>query len=410
MPINLKKVKKCRVCQGTDLAKVVDFGRSAIADDYFADKDNSETYPLAGLLCSDCGLFQLDHVVEASAIYDDYIYVTSSSPGLNQHFGQYAQNVSDLLSLGQGSKILDIGCNDGVLLKHFKALGCQVAGVEPAGPIAQALNEAGITTTNAYWTMATADNIIAEYGRPDVITTNNVFANVDDIASFGSAVKQVLPEHGVWVVETGYHYSLVDNFVFDNIYHEHLSYFSVHSLSHFFAKLGMRIFHVEKVETKGGSIRVFATPTNAKWQEQPSVQHFVAEENAIGLFKQETYVEYMARINRLKAEVHSQLQSLKQQSLPIVGFGASATTTTVLYVLGIAQYLDFLVDDNPIKQGTFSPGFRLPVKASDQIPDHACVVILPWRFADMFIERNRQRLQDGVRFLKIIPTIEQIKA
>lgn len=411
MTVNIKKLCKCRACNSDRLEKVLDFGQSAIADDYFKEKDNSETYPLACLLCKECGLLQLEYVVDASAIYDDYIYVSSSSPGLDAHFKVYAQSVVDVLSLKPGSSVLDIGCNDGMLLKHFKSEGCKVTGVEPAIPIAKALNDQGINTTNGYWNEVTANSVIKEHGHFDVITSNNVFANVDDIQSFAKYIACALNENGVWVIETGSHFSLMDNFVFDNIYHEHLSYFSVGALGRFLQQYGMRIFHVESVPTKGGSIRVYAGFESSDRDISESVNSMIVKEQEIGLFTSSLYQDYMARIAQLREDVHKTLNRLKEQGTDIIGFGASATTTTVMHVLQLGSFFQYLIDDNPIKHETFSPGFRVevrPVKEIENTPG-ACIVILPWRFADMFVQKNKTFAENGGTFLSIIPTVKQLK-
>lgn len=410
MSVNIQQLKQCRACDSHKVKKVIDFAETGIADDYFKEKDNSAKYPLVCLLCKDCGLLQLEYVVDASAIYDEYIYVSSSSPGLDKHFEQYADQVDSVLSLTEHSKVLDIGCNDGMLLKHFEAKGCQVNGVEPAKPIAQALNEYGIKTYNGYWHPQAAKEVEQAFGKFDLVTSNNVFANVNNIQEFAGSVRQILSEQGVWVVETGYHYSLIDNFVFDNIYHEHLSYFSVTTLQTFFKKMGMKLFHVEKVESKGGSIRVFACLDSCNREVIPSVAKYIQLENDRNLFEASTYQAYTDKIASLKTQLHDTLTALKQQGKTIVGFGASATTTTVMHVFDIAQYFDYLVDDNPIKHGTFSPGFRVPVRPTEYLEQGTCVVILPWRFADMFIEKNENHFKCGGSFLKVMPEIELIGA
>lgn len=411
MTVNLTKLESCRACASKKLNKVIDFDTTGIADDYFKETGNEGSYPLACLLCDDCGLLQLEYVVDASAIYDNYIYVSESSPGLNEHFKQYAQSSAKYLALTNESKVLDIGCNDGMLLKHYQSLGCNVVGIEPSKQIASALNEYGIKTYNSYLNDEIADKVITEQGQFNLITSNNVFANVDNINAFAKAAASLLSDDGVWVIETGYHFSLIENFVFDNIYHEHLSYFSVTTFQQFFSAHGLALFHVEKLASKGGSIRVYAGLKAHKRAINPSVNELISRESEFGLFNLNTYQNYCQRIDDLKVQVHHQLSLLKSQGTKIIGFGASATVTTVISVLEIADFFDYLIDDNLIKQNTYSPEYRIPVlpsSATDEDPD-ACIVILPWRFADMFIEKNAQHLHRGGSFLKIIPLVTLIK-
>lgn len=411
MSSNFKPVSKCRACHGNALTKVIDLGQSAIADDYLKDRDNSARYPLACCLCEDCGLLQLNHVVDPSAIYDDYIYWSTSSPGLDKHFQQYADNTSRLLKLTADSLVMDIGCNDGMLLRHFKQKGAQVIGVEPSKQIANYANESGLDVINSYWNEVSAALIKQKYRPLDVVTANNVFANVDDIYNFAKNVASVLAENGVFVIETGYHLSLIDNFVFDNIYHEHLSYFSVSTLQRFFAQFKMEIFHVEKVNTKGGSIRVFACLSDSQHSVHSSVHKAIKAETEAGLFSVSMYKTYTNRIEQLKGEVHTYLTNIQKEGKTIIGFGASATVTTVLHTLDIGHYFSFLVDDNELKQNTFSPGYRIPVNATPAmyLDEPCCVVVLPWRFADMFISKNQKFLNANRSIAKIIPEISEIK-
>jgi len=411
MTVNLTKLENCRACESQKLNKVIDFGNTGIADDYFEHAGNEGAYPLACLLCDNCGLLQLEYVVDASAIYDNYIYVSESSPGLNKHFQQYAQTSAKHLTLSSASKVLDIGCNDGMLLKHYQSLDCNVVGIEPSKQIADALNDYGIKTYNSYLNDEIAQQVINEQGQFNLITSNNVFANVDNINSFAKAAVSLLDENGVWVIETGYHYSLIENFVFDNIYHEHLSYFSVSAFQAFFRTHGLELFHVEKLASKGGSIRVYAGLKAHQREINSSVNEFITLENNAALFDLATYQNYSQRIDELKEHVHQQLRLLKVQGTKIIGFGASATVTTVISVLGLADFFDYLIDDNPIKQGTFSPEYRIPVLSSEAVngDPESCIVILPWRFSTMFIEKNSHHLERGGSFLNIIPSVTHIK-
>jgi len=411
MTVNLTKLASCRACVSKNLNKVIDFDTTGIADDYFKETGNEGSYPLACLLCDDCGLLQLEYVVDASAIYDNYIYVSESSPGLNQHFQQYAQTSAEYLSLSNSSKVLDIGCNDGMLLKHYQSLGCNVVGIEPSKQIATALNKYGIKTYNSYLDDEIAKHVMHEQGQFNLVTSNNVFANVDNINAFAKAATSLLDNDGAWIIETGYHFSLIENFVFDNIYHEHLSYFSVTTFQQFFSAHGLELFHVEKLASKGGSIRVYAGLKSHKRTINSSVSELIKLESDFGLFNITTYQDYCQRINELKVQVHQQLSLLKSQGTKVIGFGASATVTTVISVLGIEDFIDYLIDDNEIKQNTYSPEYRIPVlpSAATQDDPHSCIVILPWRFGDMFIDKNKQHLQRGGSFLKIIPSVALIK-
>jgi SAM-dependent methyltransferase len=398
----------CRLCESGDIELVIPLMPTPVADDFIPASrlhEPQETFPLDVFLCRACGLVQLVDVVDASSIYVDYLYVTKSSPGLTDHFRSYADDVIRRLALARGSSVVEIGSNDGTLLSFFKEQGMRVLGVDPAREIARVATEAGIETRPLSFRYDVARELRRERGAADLVVANNVIANIDDLDDFGEGIRHLLAPGGAFVFESGYLADLVQNLVFDNIYHEHLSYHSVKPLACSFARHGMELFDVEHVDTKGGSLRGYVQSSGGPRPVAPAVAAMVASEEAQGLYKPETYGELCRRLDRLRSALVDVLGGLQHRGRSLAGYGASHSVTTLVHHFGVGEFLSFVVDDNPRKHNLYSPGHHLPVLPSvtlvERRPDY--VVILPWRFADPIVNRNNVFMAAGGRFIVPVP-------
>jgi len=306
------------------------------------------------------------------------------------------------------SLVVDIGSNDGTLLKYFKQKGMKVLGVEPATHIASDANSRGIETINEYFGPSVADEIVKKYQRAKIITANNVFANVDDLLVWVNGVDKLLDNDGVFVFESYYLVDVVNNMVFDFIYHEHLSAFSVAPMRVLFQRYGLELVSVERVSTKGGSLRYFVQRPAGPMIKDGTVEKALALENDMGLYRKSTFDIFYRKIDSLKEQLKEFLFKAKAEGKMISGFGASITVTTLIYHFEIGEYLDYLVDDNVDKQGRFSPGLHLPVYPTSVLyerkPD--CVVLLAWRFSKHFMS-NHKGLKD-CDFVIPVPNFEVV--
>lgn len=399
----------CRVCLGETLENVFSLQPTPVSDDYLDAPSELEKFPLDLMLCPSCAHLQLAHVVAAQGIYEENIYWTQSSPGLMQHFHHYAASVAKDTGFSSGLMV-DIGCNDGMLLKEFRDLGFSVCGVEPAKNIAKYLKEKEFDVVNDYFSKEVAQDILENFGKARIITTNNTFANVDDLYGFLSGVGILLADEGVFVVEAAQAKAMFETMVFDNIYHEHLNYFSLHSLKQLCFINGLKLVHAEKIDTKGGSIRAYFKKESTYNLAESSVNALLDEEIKIGVHSLEVYKSFFERINKIGALLKAQLINYKLAGKKICGYGASSTVTTVLHHFHIGDLLDYLVDDNPIKHGRYSPGFNLKVYPSRQLladkPD--VVLIIPWRFEEMIIQKNAEYLKNGGVFLTFMPELKEV--
>jgi hypothetical protein len=405
----------CRACESKKLELVFALKPSPIGDAYVTPEQCATpqpSYPIDLFMCRQCGLAQLSDVIEPDVLYADYIYVTSSSLGLAEHFDGYAVEVISKCHVPNGSLVVDIGSNDGTLLGKFKARGMRVLGVEPASHIAKAATAAGVTTVSAFFTSDLAAQLARDHGSASIITANNMFANVDDLYSLVKAIECLLAPDGVFVMESSYLGDLVDNLVFDFIYHEHLSSFSVRPVQELFKRVGLELAAVQHVPTKGGSLRYFLQrPTGGPLVVDGSVSDMLAWEERTGLYHEETFATFAATIDGLKKQLRNFLSEQRKMGKSIAGFGASITGTTLIYHFEIGEYLDYLVDDNTAKQGRFSPGLHLPVLPTSALlekrPD--CVVVLAWRYAEPFILKNGAYLDAGGTVVVPVPEFKIIR-
>lgn len=398
----------CRGCDGNELDLFFSLAPTPIGDAYVtADKLNvsQPSYPIDLYMCGRCGLAQLTDVIDPDVLYGDYIYVTSSSTGLSEHFQGYADSVTNRCKLAPGSLVVDLGSNDGTLLRCFQKRGMTVVGVEPASHIAAHATSLGVPSISKYFVPSLAAEIVSRHGHARLITANNVFANIDDLMSWVRAIDILLSADGIFVFESYYLGDLLENTVFDFIYHEHLSSFSVRPMQALFQRVGLKLIAVERVTTKGGSLRYFVQRGNGPLSDDGTVASMLAFEDRIGLYRKETFVAYAEKIQGLKAQALDFFVAAKRDGKSIAGFGASITCTTLIYHFDIGKYIDYLVDDNPAKQERFSPGIHLPVLPSSVLgerkPDY--VIILAWRFADIIIKKNHDYLENGGEFLIPVP-------
>jgi len=368
----------CRICHGTNLHKIFALTPTPIGDEYLLEPRFQPVHPIELFQCQDCGLAQLLYEITPEEIYREYLYLTGSSVGLNEHFLEYAKLVIETCKLKAGDMVVDIGSNDGTILAHFKSLGMEVMGVEPAAKLAQISRERGVPTISAYFDKGfTILNSKGNAVKPKVITANNVVANMNNLDVLMEGVMELLADDGTFIFESFYLGDVLKNMVFDFIYHEHLSAFSVKPVKHLMRRYGLSLYRTEHMTTKGGSIRFYCNRYYAG--RKPEV-----EDDDPALYDPQTYVDFAARIEAEKEKTIKYLDWVKSQGKTICGFGASISATTLIYHFGLAKYIDFLVDDNPAKIGRYSPGLHLPVYSSAKATECDYVLVLAWRFVEHF--------------------------
>lgn len=398
----------CRLCDSVDVACVFQLEPTPPAEWYLPPERAHEAdarFPLDLFMCRACGHVQLFDVIDPVRLFARYMYTSASSPGLEEHFRRYADDVMAKCRPAGDGLVVDVGSNDGTLLKKFRQHGLRVLGIDPAERIAAEATAAGIPTWPAFMDASTARRVLAEFGPASLVTANNVFAHNDDLGAMADAIASIMATDGAFVFEVSNLLDTVENLVFDFIYHEHLCYHSVKPMESFLRRHGMHLFDVERVASKGGSLRGFAQRVGGPRPVSPRVEEYVRREEAAGLYRPETYRAYIERVNRLRDETTAYLRDAKQRGCVVAGYGASATVTTLLYHFHLGDLIDFIVDDNPLRHGTVSPGHHIPVYAPDALyarkPD--IVVALAWRFADQMIAKHQRYLDAGGTFVVPLP-------
>ena len=401
----------CRLCESGDVELVLPLAPSAIADAFVPGErldEPQEAYPLDVYLCRSCGHVQLLDVLDPEALFANYIYTTQGSPGLQEHFAAYADELVERTGDPARRPAVDIGSNDGSLLRLLQAKGFTVHGVDPARDIAARASDSGIPTTAAFFDRDVAARLRDEHGPAAVITANNVFAHADDLGGIASGIADLLAPDGMFVFEVSYLLDTVQNMVFDYVYHEHLAYHAVKPMRSFLARHGMELFDVRRIPTKGGSIRGFAQLAGGPRVATGAPGALVAEEDAAGLDDPDTYSGWAERIDAARAETRRVLADAVRDGARIAGFGASATGTTLMHHFGLDDFVTLIVDDNPDRQGLYSPGHHVPVVSPDVLyeddgPSHT--VVLAWRFAEPIARNHAGYLERGGTFVVPLPEV-----
>jgi SAM-dependent methyltransferase len=411
MAVKYQVRRTCRLCDSTAVTAVVPIRPSPIADAYVPASschEKQDLYPLDLYLCRRCGHVQLLTVVDPHVLFREYLYTTSLSAGLVEHFRKYVDDFLGRFTCAPGALAVDVGSNDGTLLRFFQERGWRVRGVDPATEIARRATASGIETIPAFFTSGLAKEIRQHSGAAAVITANNVFAHSDSLPDMAEGVRELLADEGVFVFEVSYLLDIVEKLLFDTVYHEHLCYHSIAPLDRFFRSHGLELFDVVRLPTKGGSLRGFVQHRDGQQRRSEVVSELLAGEEGMGLARPVIFQQFSATIDAIGQQLRELLERLKNEGRVIAGYGASATVTTLIYHFQLAQYLDFLVDDNPSRQGLFSPGAHLPVLEPQALRERAVdyTVILAWQYADPIRQRNQAFLDRGGRFILPMPRVQ----
>jgi SAM-dependent methyltransferase len=314
------------------------------------------------------------------------------------------------LGLDASSLVMEVASNDGYLLQHFVSAGVQVLGIEPARNIAEVAIENGVPTEIAFLNRSTAEDIVHRYGRADLVIGNNVLAHVPDINDFVQGLRILLKPGGVITMEFPHLLQLMDNNQFDTIYHEHFSYLCLYSVKRVFASQGLVLFDVDEVPTHGGSIRIYARHrSDAGARKSAALEELEQIELQWGVNRIETYLGFSSKVEKIKRELLAFLCQEKSKGKTCVGYGAPGKGNTLLNYCGIGpDFLDYTVDRNPYKQGSFTPGTHIPILEPDTIsmtkPDY--VLILPWNLRDEISEQMKHIREWGGQFVCAIPHLD----
>lgn len=400
--------KTCRICHSRKLAKIIDLGEMPPANAFLKKSELAKlesSFPLVLYFCLDCGLLQLRHVVSPEILFKNYRYQTSASTPLIAHFKKLAREIVSKHISSKNDLVVEIGSNDGVLLEHIKPFA-RVLGVDPARGMAKIAEERGVPTLTGYFNKRTAEKIIKTDGQASVIVANNVIAHIDDLGSVFEGIVKLLKPNGKFIFEVHWAGNLVGKGGFDQIYHEHLCYFSLHAISRLSAKFGLTILDVSLVRVHGESLRVTVGTIGSP---EGAVESLLKKERRLGLSKPEAYKKFALKVKRNKLALGNLLKQIKKEGKKIVGYGAPAKGNTLLNYLRInRETLDFITDTTLSKQNLYTPGTKIPIFSPEKLaganPDY--ILLLSWNYADEILKKESALRESGVKFIVPVPEVK----
>jgi len=401
------------MCGEGSLTKAMSLTPTPPGNDFLTKEElgrDEPVYPLDLYFCEACHHIQLGHVVDPKILYQkNYSYVSATSAYFVNHLKHYAKDMVERFDLKPGDLAVDIGSNDGTCLSFFKDKGMKVVGVDPATEIAGKATENGIDTIADFFGYRLAVELRKKYGTAKYITSHNACAHIDNLFDVVKGVEHWLDADGVFVLEVGYFVDVYSNTWFDTVYHEHVDYHTVAPFEKLFNRVGMELISVERISPQGGSIRVMAQKKGGIIKRDNSVDELIALEAKLGLDKAVTLHKLNHKISQVRDKLHNLIHSLKADGKSIAGFGAPTKATTLMAHFGLdATVLDFIVDDNPLKQGLFTPITHIPVLSSDALykmkPDY--VLILAWNFAEPIMQMHKKYSEQVGQFILPMPNPE----
>lgn len=410
------RVDACRVCGHRDWLEVISFGPVELANGFLdagAPYPPEPKYPLDVVACRNCWLMCLRHIVDPEVLFADYVYVSQASAGLTRHMGHIVDWCTTQAGLSEGDLVVELGSNVGAQLALFAERGLRVIGVDPARNLAQIANDNGIETVADFFGPAGSGPIARDKGRAALVLGRQCFAHINDVHNVLDGVDAVLAPDGVLVIEVPYLGDLLEDNQFDTIFHEHLSYYSLGTLSTLFGLHGLRIVDLRRAKVHGGSIVVFAARAAAGREPAPAVAELLAVEAQRGMRTERAYREFAERTREVTGQVSQIVRDLVADGKRVAGYGAPSKGCTLLQLCGLGSAdLEFCSDTTPAKQGTVLPGTHIPVWSPEQArqvpPDY--YLLLAWNYADDIITSEREFLERGGHFIVPIPEPRVVSA
>lgn len=414
----------CRGCGSTKLKKILDLGEQPLANSFTKEPNNLPKYPLELMVCEDCNLTLLSYVVPPEEMFSSYLYTSSTSETQKKHWKTYAEEVFEPFAHFNKVDVLEIASNDGYLLKQFQELGANVVGVDPAVNLALQATADGIPTIRGYWGEQTFKVLKEDYFPDgcDIICANNVLAHVDDVNSFAKYIKKALKPHGIATIEAPWAYNFFKNVEFDTTYHEHLSYFLIKPLQKLFRNNDLMVYHIEEQEIHGGSIRLYITHYSSEIT--PSGNYFKLVDMEQEYYSMSSYDDFKGKVEKIRDDFWGLMYKIENSNLMnkmigsgkinsdrLCAYGAAAKGNTLLNYLGyvdVSLLIDFIVDENLLKQGLYTPGTNIPVVDINTLKDFkGYCLITAWNFKEEIMKKVKT-ISPDIKFIIPIPEMEVV--
>src|SRR5438552_1863210 len=408
-----KELTHCIVCGKSQVEQFLDLGSTPLANKFLSqDKLNQPepSYPLRVGFCHDCHHVELTEAVPPSAMFDDYLYISSASDTLKAHLFDLSDIVTQRYQLNAKDLVIDVGCNDGTLLSGFKRHGVKTLGVDPAQNLAAFTEKLGIARHVGFFNSSSAREIARKHGPASAITATNTFPHIPELQDFIQGLDAALAPGGVFVIEAHYLIDILDQGAFDTIYHEHVSHWALGPMRRLFEAHGFEIVNAERLALHHGQLRVFVQ-RKGKGKVQPGVKEILEHEKARGLDRFDTFVNFAKDVQRIKIELTKSITDLRASGKRVVGYGAPAKGNTLLCFLELGpDKIQYIADKSPLKQGLFTPGLHVPVVAPERLladqPDY--VLLLAWNFVDEILAQQAEYRKRGGKFIVPVPHVRII--
>ena len=403
----MSKRNDCRLCGSNKVVCFLNLSNMPRAGAYLKKEDLEKpeiSYPLDIYFCENCYSVQLLDIIPRETLFDDYRYLSSvASNSVLEHFEIYANEINNLLTK-KSDLVLEIACNDGILLKPIKEKGINCLGVDPASNIVSVAKERGLNVINEFFGEKIAEKILHEYGSAEIIVANAVFAHVDDMDDMTLGISKLLSNSGTFIFEVHHLVDIIEDMQYDSFYHEHFSYHSILTLSTFLKKYDMEICDVKKFSIRGGMIRVYAKKISDN-DINSSVTEFLNQEQKLGLDKLETYQKFAKDVAEHKLQIINLLKKLKTEGKKIVAYGMSGRGNTLLNYWKVGtQIIDYGIDASPERYDRYVPGMHIPIKS----PENSLVgvdyaLLLAWIFKDDIMKKENDFIKNGGKFIIPMP-------
>ncbi len=406
----------CAFCQGKSMHLVMDFGEVALAGGFLKKDDfaSEPRFPLRLFFCEECFAVQVVDVVDPAVLFQNYFYFSSAIRTLREHFVDYAMEACSRFLNPEQATVVEIGCNDGILLKPLADQNVKtLIGVDPAANVIDTIQDARIHTINDFFGVPVGGQIESKYGKADLIVANNVFAHIPDINGVTAAVADLLKEDGVFIFEVHYLGKIIESLQYDMVYHEHLYYYSLISLQKHFERFGLSVFDVKPIPIHAGSMRYYVAKSGSSHARKPSarVEMLAKEELAKGYDRKETYARFSDQVAERRSQLMKLLADLKKKGRSIAGYGASGRANTIIQYSGITgDHIDYMIDDAPAKSGYYTPGSHFEIfsnhRLSENPPDY--LLIFAWGYFNEIAEKCQHYLASGGRMITPLPEVKVV--
>ena len=412
---DIKKIEQCRICQNNNLKHILGLGNQHLVDFLDNKEDINYVAPLELVLCSKkdngCGLLQLQHTVPPDLLYRKFWYKSGVNQTIRDDLKDIVRKAEKKIDLYDGDFVIDIGANDGTLLRFYNNSSLKLIGFEPATNLMEEASSGTFKIFNEYFNSRIFEESFGNK-KAKIITSISIFYDLDNPHDFVEDITKILDENGIWILQMNYLVTMLENFAFDNIVHEHLEYYSLQSLEHLLDKHGLEVFDVEQNDINGGSIRAFIKFKDSnKFSISKRVNDMMVYETKIGLSDEKTYLDFARQIKSLKQQTCKFIKDEINNGKKIYVYGASTRGNTLLQYYGLnSQFIQAASERNPAKWGKYIVGSMIPIISEEQArlekPDY--FLVLPWYFADEFVSREKKFLEGGGKFLIPLPQFKLI--